>query len=135
MFRNCLSVFLLTGQDWRLREMPIFLQKVNLNLLNKSLFAFFLWLDYFFSRSKPDRNWEVTEVWITCDFYGVEQTAKNHWAWADQGNQNDHVRMMRLGFYVTYHLLLLPTLLLTIKKYPVKKDCLILSSILCLYDY
>lgn len=121
MFRNCLSVFRLTDQDWRLWEMPVFLQKLNLNLLDKSLFVSFLWLDYFLSRNKFVRSEGVTEVWITCDFYGMEQTAKNHWAWADQGNQSDHIRMMYSGFYVTFHLLLLNTLLLTIKKYLFKK--------------
>lgn len=54
-------------------------------------------------------------------FYGMEQTAKDHWARADQGNLSDHLRMMHLGFYVILHLLLLSTLLLTAKKYLVKK--------------
>ena len=37
-------------------------------------------LDYFPSRNKLDRSGEITKVWITCDFSGMEQTAKNHWA-------------------------------------------------------
>lgn len=67
-------------------------------------------------------------------FYGMEQTAKDHWARADKGNLSDHLRMMHLGFYVILHLLLLNAVLLTAKKnLAEKRDCPFLSSILCLY--
>lgn len=126
LFKNCLSAFWLTGHDWRLWGMPLFFFKktLNLNVLNKSLFVAFLWWDYFLSRNKLDRNGEVTEVWITCDFYGTEQTAKNHWASADPENQGGHNRIINVDFYVKFYLLLLNAFLLTVENYLVKKRLL-----------